>query len=355
MNIFQTFLLPIALVYGLIMMVRNVLFRLNILPSETFSIPIVGIGNLTMGGSGKTPMTEYIIRLLQDNYHIATLSRGYKREGKGFLIVSRRTNIKYSGDEPLQIAKKFDQVKVALDENRRRGIKRLLQKYPSLDIILLDDAFQHRYVRPGLTILLTSCNNLFTEDYVFPSGTLREFICGYKRADIIIVTKTPKIFSPISRRRILDEICPSPHQKIYFSYIRYGEPLPVYETDLTGQFPEKLTSLMVLTGIADDSSLIDHISRICSEVIPIRFPDHHTFTIRDIELITSRFAGLLTKKKAIVTTEKDMLRLRIPELSVLVKSLPIFYIPIYFEFHGTDGISFRNQIISYVTQGKGNT
>ena len=213
-------MLPISLCYGLAMQIRNWLFDINLLCSKTFDKPVISVGNLTFGGTGKTPHIEYLIRLLTPELFIATLSRGYGRKTRGFILASIPSSAKQIGDEPLQFLKKFDPIKVAVDEKRKRGIHLLLEKHPDLNVILLDDAYQHRYVKPGLSILLTDFHRPYPEDIILPSGTLREFRSGAGRADIIIVTKTPKIFSPITRRRIIEELKPKNHQRIYFSYIK---------------------------------------------------------------------------------------------------------------------------------------
>ena len=347
----QYILYPFSLLYGFVMLVRNLMFDLRILPSVRFEKAVISVGNLSMGGTGKTPHIEYLIRLLSPTHSLATLSRGYGRESKGFIIGSKRSNVKYIGDEPLQLIRKFSDIRVAVDENRKRGITNLFNKYEDLEIILLDDAFQHRYVKPGLSILLTTNSRLYTEDHVVPSGTLREFRQGAKRADIIIVTKTPKIFSPISRRRILDEIAPENHQQVFFSYINYGEPYPLSENGESG-FPLKLASILLLTGIADYSLLQEHIERICSNVTVMGFGDHHAFNENDIREIVSRFNDIPTRKKVIITTEKDAMRLRTSELLPALKNLPVYYIPISVEFHGTDKELFDRHILSFISKNK---
>jgi tetraacyldisaccharide 4'-kinase len=350
-RILQVILFPVSLCYGAAMQIRNLLFTLKLLPSKTFDKPIISVGNLTYGGTGKTPHIEYIIRLLTPGKFIATLSRGYGRKSSGFILASKRSNVKYIGDEPLQFLRKFDAVKVAVDEKRSRGIQILLDKYPGLNVILLDDAFQHRYVKPGLSILLTDYHRLYTEDVILPSGTLREFSAGADRADIIVVTKTPKIFSPITRRRIIEELKPRSHQHVYFSYIKYVDPVPVFETShLT--FPPKVTNILLFTGIANDYPLREHLDRMCSELVVMKFADHHPYTVSDIEEITRKFHDLPTQKKLIVTTEKDVMRLKTPELSAYLKNLPLFCIPMQIDFHGTDKEKFDNEIVSYVEKNQ---
>lgn len=335
----------------MVMQVRNLLFDMHILPSMTFDRPVISVGNLTYGGTGKTPHIEYLIRLLSPGKFIATLSRGYGRQSDGFILASKRSNVKYIGDEPMQFQKKFENIKVAVDEKRSRGIRILLEKFPELKVILLDDAFQHRYVKPGLSILLTDYHRIYPEDTILPSGTLREFKTGARRADIIIVTKTPKIFSPITRRRIMEELKPDSRQRVYFSFIKYIEPVPVSDPmNLT--LPPKLTNILLFTGIANDYPLREHLERMCSELIVMKFADHHPYTVKNIEQIIRTFRNLPTQKKIVVTTEKDVMRLKTPELSAYLKNLPLFCVPMQIDFHGTDKEKFDNEILQYVEKNQ---
>jgi len=335
------------------MLGRNLLFELGLIPCEKFNIPVINVGNLSCGGTGKSPQIEYLIRLLSPKYFVATLSRGYGRNSSGFIIVSKRSKAIYAGDEPLQFAKKFDEIKVAVDEKRKRGIKLLIDKYPGLDVILLDDAFQHRSVKAGFNILLTDYHNLYTEDFVLPSGTLREPRCGARRADAILVTKTPKIFSPISRRRIIDDISPGANQVVLFSYIKYGDPNLVYDSSLF-VYPQVVSKILLFTGIANDDPFREHLQRMCTDLVVMKFPDHHIYTQKDIETIVKTFNDLLTHKKVIITTEKDMMRLKTPELSTILKTIPLFYIPIEIGFQGKDQEIFDRQILNYVEKNKRN-
>lgn len=353
MRFLQILLLPFSFCYGMIMLGRNLLFDLGILKSEKFDIPIISIGNLSLGGTGKTPHIEYLVRLMGTRTLTATISRGYGRESKGFILASRKSNVKYIGDEPLQFVKKFPEIKVAVDEKRARGIRRMTGKFPDLGLILLDDAFQHRWVKPGISILLTDYHHLYTEDHVVPSGRLREFRSGSKRADVIIVTKTPKVFSPITRRRIQDELKPKVFQQLFFSFICYGKPVAVNEEqDLA--ILQKLSYVLLFTGIADDYPLQEEIRRKCSELVILKFPDHHQYTIADLENIQSRFEDLPTRKKIILTTEKDLMRLKIPELSTFLKQLPLFYLPMEIDFHEKDKPLFDKLITDYVGQNQRN-
>jgi tetraacyldisaccharide 4'-kinase len=331
------------------MMFRNWLFECGCLPSRTFELPVISIGNISCGGTGKTPQIEYLIRLLHQRFFLATLSRGYGRKSKGFLLASPKSAYHYIGDEPLQFTRKFDDIKVAVDECRVRGIEQLLSRFPTLDVILLDDAFQHRYVKPGLSILLTDFHNLYADDYVLPSGTLREFRSGAKRADLIIVTKTPKILSPLTRRRITDELKPGFHQKALFSYIHYGEPLP-FTSGFKDTSPFRSTVIMLFTGIANDYPLREHLERKCQELVCMKFPDHHPYTMNDLYRIKKEFDDIPTRKKVILTTEKDIMRLRAPELCNFLKNLPLFYIPIEIDFHGDDKDLFDKTVLNYVAE-----
>jgi len=346
-RILQVIIYPFSLCYGIAMQIRNWLFDLHILPSAKFKKPVISVGNLTYGGTGKTPHIEYLIRLLSPALPIATLSRGYGRKSRGFIVASGQSGVRDIGDEPLQYYKKFREIIVAVDERRKRGIQLLFQQHPGLNAILLDDAFQHRHVTPGLSVLLTDYHRIYPEDYLLPSGTLREFRWGARRADIIIVTKTPRIFSPITRRRIMEDLKPGSHQKVFFSYISYCEPVALFDS-ANLQFPAKISMILLFTGIANDYPLREHLSRLCRELIVIRYADHHPYTVQDIADLTKKFNDLPTQKKVLVTTEKDAMRLKTPELCTNLEKLPLFYVPMEIEFHGSDKEKFDIEILNYV-------
>lgn len=349
----QVILFPVSICYGLAMQLRNLLFDLRIFNSRSFDKPVISVGNLSYGGTGKTPHIEYLVRLLSPGRALATLSRGYGRKSSGFILASRQSEVKYIGDEPLQFLEKFSTLKVAVDEKRSRGIQKLIEQFPDLDTILLDDAFQHRYVKAGLSILLTDYHRLYCDDLVLPSGTLREFRGGARRADIIVVTKTPKIFSPITRRRIIEELKPEARQQVYFSYIKYVDPVAVYDIPNL-EFPGKVTNILLFTGIANDYPLREHLERMCSELVVMKFADHHQYTVKDLEGIVRAYNDLPTQKKVLMTTEKDAMRLKTTELSAYLKNLPLFCVPMEIEFHGTDKEKFDNEILRYVAKNKGN-
>jgi len=315
------------------MFVRNKMFDWGLLPSETFGVPVVSVGNISTGGTGKTPHVEYLVEMLCEKYKVAVLSRGYKRKTKDYLEATPQSKVNDIGDESLQIYKKFkSKIIVVVDEKRRRGIKNILKDHPDTDIILLDDAFQHRYVKPALNILLTDYRNLFTKDYVVPTGNLREFRCNAKRADIIIVTKTPEIFSPIDKGLLLKGLKKFRNKKILFSYIKYGKLHPV-----TGAckktHPRKIKTVVLLTGIADTAEPEEYIKRISKELYLFNYPDHYKYKEKDIDEIVAFFKEIFSGDKAVVTTEKDLMRLQQPGLMEALNDIPVYYLPVKIKFH----------------------
>lgn len=317
-------------------------------------MPVISVGNLSMGGTGKTPHVEYLIRLLSDDHQVATLSRGYKRKTKGFILADDETTAKDIGDEPFQFKSKFKNIQVAVDEKRVNGIEKLEENNPNLDVILLDDAFQHRYVKPGLSILLTDFHNLYKQDYLFPSGSLREFRCGAHRADIIIVTKCASVLSPLTRTRINDELKPQPHQKLYFSYIEHGVFTAIPGIKFIPDLKHKYASILLFAGIANSYPLEFYLKNLCIDLEILKFPDHHQYNDKDITRIVETFDRILSQNKIIVTTEKDAMRLLQPEFIKILKHYPVCYVPIEIKFHKEDKIKFDHQIINYVKAHTGN-
>ncbi|MCD4774302.1 MAG: tetraacyldisaccharide 4'-kinase [Bacteroidales bacterium] len=353
MNFLRILLLPFALLYGILMCIRNKFFDWKIISSESFKIPTISVGNLSAGGTGKTPHIEYLIRLLFANYKIATLSRGYGRKSKGFIKADISSNYYKIGDEPLQFKQKFPEVTVAVDEKRKHGIKLLSNLDRNLDVVLLDDAFQHRYIKPGLSILLTDFHKLYTNDYMMPTGTLREFRKGAKRANIIIVTKTYSVLSPLTRRRITKLIKPKPHQTLLFSYIKYNSLQLVPGLDYNLQTKKrKFNTILMFTGIANSYPLQQHLKNFCSELIVIEFHDHHKYTQKDTEKINKTYSEIFSKNKAIVTTEKDSMRLYKTELIKNFVDLPLYFVPIEMIFHNDDKSKFEKIVLNYVKENK---
>ncbi|MCK9618393.1 MAG: tetraacyldisaccharide 4'-kinase [Lentimicrobiaceae bacterium] len=340
-------LLPFSLLYGLVIVLRNKLFDWKILPSERFSLPVICVGNLSAGGTGKTPHVEYLIRLLDKQCTIATLSRGYGRKTRGFVFADPDSTATSIGDEPMQYVNKFSAITVAVHEKRREGIRMLLQKKPETNLVLLDDAMQHRYVTPGLTILLTDYRHLYVNDYLLPSGRLREPIKGASRADIIIVTKTPKIFSPITRRSISEKLSPKPWQNLFFSYIRYGELVPFHSTEIQ-PMQKKYGTIVLFAGIANCYPLQEYLKNLCEELITLQFSDHHCYSPKEMEQIKVCYHEVFSKSKIIVTTEKDAMRLKNTSLEEIIVNLPVFYLPIEVAFHKEDKEIFEEKVKDYV-------
>ncbi len=252
------------------------------------------------------------------------------------------------GDEPAQYVKKFNDVTVAVDENRKRGITRILAERPETQVILLDDAFQHRYVRPGKSILLTDYHNLYVNDYLLPTGTLRERAKGARRADVIIVTKTPKVFSPIIRRNLELELKPKKNQLLCHSYITYDQPVPLNICNNLKPAAPKYNYIVMVAGVANSYPLQEYLSSLCNELIVINFKDHHEYTSRDLEKISREFESIISKDKVIFTTEKDATRLDREEFAPVLGALPVYYIPIRVVLHNGDEVKFDKLIQEYV-------
>lgn len=333
---------------------RNKLYDSHLLFSKQFDIPLIIVGNLSVGGTGKSPHIEYLIRLLKSNLNVATLSRGYGRETDEFVLANSNSSAEEIGDEPRQFKNKFPDVEVAVDKSRVNGISKLLKDFPQLNLILLDDAFQHRAVKAGLSILLTDYSNLYRDDYLLPTGTLREFKSGAKRANIIIVTKCLNTITSKERELVLYKINCLPHQKVYFSFITYGEIIPgrLLENGNIKDSQEyalnKKNSVLLLTGIANPKSIEDYLMDKVHHVVNARFADHHQFTKKDMVVILNLFNTIASENKFLVTTEKDWMRLQNSVYINLLNQIPIFYLPIEVDFSDTDKQTFNNQIIQYV-------
>ena len=353
------FLYPFSLIYGLITSARNFLYNTGILKSHEFGIPTICIGNLTVGGTGKTPHAEYLIDLLCKNFKVALLSRGYKRKSSGFQVAGLGSKIEDIGDEPMQIFRKFPDITVAVDRNRVNGVKQILAEKPDTGVIILDDAFQHRRITPGYSILLTDFERLMINDAMLPYGNLRENVRNMSRADIILITKSPPDISPIQRRIIVKEINKAAYQNLYFTSTTYKKPVPVYDkpSDLKEHdiFSDAGNSGIVLvTGIANPVPFSEYLQKFFCEVVHLPFGDHHRFDLMDSEKISCAFSGLKSARKYIITTEKDAVRLR--EFNNFAESLRLsfYYIPIGIEFLNDDKDEFDNLIVDYVRKNKRN-
>jgi tetraacyldisaccharide 4'-kinase len=304
------------------MALRNLFYDKGWIRSTQFTIPVVVVGNLNTGGTGKTPAVELLVRLLKNKHKIATLSRGYGRKTSGYLEAAETSTARDTGDEPLQFKKKFPGITVSVCEDRVTGLKRILEDHPGTNAVILDDAFQHRRVKAGLNILLTAWNDPFYNDHVLPAGNLREFTSGKKRADIIIFAKCPRNISDAEKREAIESVSPRPGQEIFFSYLRYGI---LTECFGTGQIqPSKDTSVLLVTGIAQAAPLAGFVSTLFGKMEHLDFDDHHIYETGDFEAIRLNYQNLPGKKKIILTTEKDAMRFEKEDLD----GLPFYYIPI---------------------------
>lgn len=346
---------PFALLYGLINIIRNKLFDLGIFPTTEFKeLPLIGVGNLTVGGTGKTPHVEYIVKVLIGQYKLATLSRGYGRKTSGFLVATNEMTTLEIGDEPKQFRHRFpESVTVAVDGNRVRGVKKLLAANNGTQVVLLDDVFQHRRIKPGLQILLTDYSQLYYQDQMMPTGNLREPKSGAKRADVIIVTKTPEMFSPLERKRIMKDLRPEAYQKMFFSTIRYGNFLPLIGTtglqELSRQYCfENNYTVILMTGIANAHSLEYYLKDKVKELIPYKFRDHYEFSPADLVRLQELFNSTKNENKIVLTTEKDAMRLEKSELKEFIGQIPMYYVPIEVAFHDQDEEEFNKLLFQYV-------
>ncbi|MEI6348438.1 MAG: tetraacyldisaccharide 4'-kinase [Bacteroidota bacterium] len=343
-------LFPISCLYGFIVFIRrNVFYKLGWFKQTKFNIPVICVGNISMGGTGKTPHTEYLTRLLMPKYKIATLSRGYKRKTSGFICANASHLVSDIGDEPLQYFQEFgEEVMVAVDEKRVRGIEKIMQINPDIQVVILDDAFQHLSVKAGLNIILTDYFKPYPDDYILPTGTLREYKSAANDADIIIVTKCPSVLSPITRDSFLHAIKPKPHQKVFFSYFSYGDFVPITPKaeKLMGK---SYSQIILLTGIANPYPLNEYLMNKFTEIHPMAFSDHHTFTEKDIAKIVMTYQELITTNKAIITTQKDAMRLLDPSIRHLTEDIPIYYIPLEVKFHKSYQELFDKEILEFVS------
>lgn len=344
MKFLRLLLFPFSLIYGLIIVIRNWCFDAGLLQSRKFNLPVIAVGNLTIGGAGKSPMTEYLIRLLKTEYNIATLSRGYGRNTKGFLLAGANASASQVGDEPSQFKHKFPDVTVAVCEKRVDGIEQLQDSH---DLIILDDAFQHRAVKPGLSILLFDYNGLDNPRLVLPAGNYREPFSGRWRADIIIISKCPVDLPADEQERIIYDMAPLPYQQIFFSAINYIA-LHDLKGNNTNIVIDSDTTIFLLTGIANPDTLLKYIKTYTLHVIQHNYPDHHRFSLKNITKLADEFSTCGAQKKLIVTTEKDAQRLGEQELSSLVNKLPVLVLPISITFLGKGQEQFDQLIIEYV-------
>ena len=341
---FRYLLFPVSLVYGGIVWLRNWLYDKNIFKSAAFNFPVICVGNLATGGTGKTPMVEYLVRLLKNEFKTATLSRGYKRKTKGFAIANENTTALEIGDEPMQFHLKFPEITVAVGEERLEAIPQLLHWHPETEVIILDDAFQHRSVRAGLNILLTEYNNLYTRDLMLPAGDLRDIRLSNKRADIIIVTKCKPDLPETERQSLIAEIDPAQHQSLYFTTLTYGTPYHLY-SEQEVSISENMDTLL-LCGIANPGQLKEYINKHVHTYDMLSYPDHHIFNSDDLEEIKKHFGKIRSDQKIIVTTEKDAVRLQ--KFEQELKDFPIYAIPVQHSFLFGAAEIFNSRITEFI-------
>lgn len=359
-------LIPLSWIYGAVVRFRNQLFDMELLHQKAYDIPIISVGNITVGGAGKTPHVEYLIRLLKGKLKVAVLSRGYKRRTRGFVLADTDTAMREIGDEPFQMKSKFPDIYVAVDGNRCRGVEKLTgsEATKDVDVILLDDAYQHRYIKPGINILLVDYHRLILYDKLLPAGRLREPIKGKNRADIVIITKCPEDLKPMEYRVLTKAMNLYPYQELFFTTLEYGPLQPIFKDccqPLAADEPAnspfqqvKNENILLLTGIASPEQLVKDFSEHGIRCTTLSFPDHHLFKQKDIERINSTFASMPLPKR-IITTEKDESRIvSVEGFSQEVKQ-SLYSLPIHIKFMLEEEENFNNKIISYVRKNSRNS
>ena len=350
MKLLRLLLFPFSILYAIGVIARNLAYDMGLLKSQHFNFPVISVGNLSVGGSGKSPMTEYLVRILKGRYKIATLSRGYGRKTSGFRVVDVNSSSIDIGDEPLQFKRKFRDITVAVCENRVTGIQELESKH---ELIILDDAFQHRALRPGLSILLFDYSSLFQKQWLLPTGNLREPFWAINRADIVVVSKCPEKMSGEQHDAIAKRF---KTKKLFFSFLKYGELKSYNEVnpDRTLNSINQFTKIILLTGIANADPLLMELHTYGPQLIHHQYPDHHQFSEENITKLVNVFNGLTGDDKLIITTEKDAQRLRSKAISDKIKDLALFYLPVEAEFMEPEKTLFNNLIKEYASKPTGN-
>jgi tetraacyldisaccharide 4'-kinase len=341
-------LFPISILYGLGVALRNLFFDLGLFKSTKFNIPVIIIGNITLGGSGKSPMTEYLVKLLKNDYVTAVLSRGYGRKTTGFKLVETDSTAAEVGDEPMQFKQHFPDLTVAVCEDRVAGMQKLAANH---HIVVLDDAYQHRWLQASLSILLLEYSFLQKVDFLLPTGNLREPRSATKRADILVVTKAPQNISELEKTKFIKHIEPQPNQKVFFSYLQYGNLLNV--ADGSARFLNTLridTHVFLLTGIANASPLLAELERYTSQIIHHQYPDHYNFSTADIEKISQEYQDCEAADKLIITTEKDAQRLKNSTFDASLARTILYVLPVETAFAEDDKIKFDQVIVNHVRE-----
>jgi tetraacyldisaccharide 4'-kinase len=351
------FLYPVSVIYGFLTGFRNFLYNSGILHSTEFNVPVICVGNITVGGTGKTPHTEYLVGLLGKSFRVATLSRGYKRKTRDFRIASASASVSEIGDEPMQIFRKYPGTFVTVDRNRVNGVNRIMAMEPQTDVIILDDGFQHRQITPGFSILLSDFERPFLKDHMLPYGNLREDRINIRRADIILITKCPENLTPLQRRLIVKDVEKAPYQNLYFTTLRYNLPLPLFESrdekiTLPPMIPGSGAGIVLVTGIANPKPFREYLHRFFAEIIQLEYPDHYNYKEKDLAAISAAYSRLRSDMKFVITTEKDSVRLReFTNIAEPVRSA-FFYVPVGIYFLNNDKDEFDNLIVDYVRKNR---
>lgn len=344
----KVLLYPFSLLYGLVMWTRNRFYDKKILTAVEFDLPVIAVGNLSVGGTGKTPHVEHLIRVLKDRFKTATLSRGYNRRSKGYLLATENSTAAQLGDEPMQFHQKFPDIEVCVGEERMLAIPQLIGERPETEVILLDDAFQHRSVKPGLNILITDYSRRFTKDHVVPFGRLREGRKGYERANCIIVSKCPPAMSAAEKDAIRQEISPLPGQQLYFTSLKYGDLYDMFSNTPVSTPAD--TTILLVCGIARPEPLLQQLKQTYKQVFLLSFPDHYYYDGHDLDKIKRELNNLPGTNKLVVTTEKDAVRLQLKAARLQELSIPIAVMPVEISFLFGETDSFNNYIFDYVEQ-----
>ena len=345
-NRLRYLLFPFSWLYGLGVWFRHLLYNKGVLPSMQFNKPIIGVGNLAVGGAGKSPMIEYLVRLLANRYRISTLSRGYGRRTEGLLEVSINDAVQDVGDEPLQFKRKFPEITVLVSENRVKAVEKY---FADTDVFLLDDSFQHRAIKPGMNVLLFEYTSLLKPRLLLPAGNFRDLFGQRKRAQGMIVTKTPKSIQGQDKKRIERILKPTPDQWLLFAYLKYGIPYSLGGGSINVDF-SKIHTVLLVTGIANPTPLQTYLEDQGKQVIPMFFPDHHLYTAADLNKIETKFRGITNAHSAIVTTVKDEQRLRQNSNVGFFQRMPVFSVPVEMEFSSDDQDFFEKRIMQYCSR-----
>ncbi len=344
-------LLPFSLLYGAAISLRNIFYEAGLLKSTSFSLPVINVGNLSLGGTGKTPHIEYLITALSDYINVATLSRGYKRKSKGFRLVRTEDNAAVAGDEPLQFKRKFPHIPVAVSESRNIGIPMMLKQHPQIQTILLDDAFQHRSVVPGLNVLLTPYDEPFYEDYLMPLGRLREPRLAYERADIIIVSKCPASLSQEEQQTVIKKINPLPRQKIFFTKYQYHDPYFIHDKNVKIKLDES-SHVVLISAIAKVDYLLHFLEGITNVENVVKFEDHHYFTDLELDQFKKIYDNIGIDNAFFLTTEKDAMRLDLHKDFLMKHNIPIFALPVEVAFLNDEAEAFEEAVKAFLIEFK---